>query len=124
MVMRLGGESVDRTSLNSILEKQEINPNTYFNDAAVQTVGQLMGADAVILLTSSHVIDHNTKKYSSSIYLRAVSVSTGKTLWESRLNGSVVVDKSLTNLHELIFDTIETKLYNELEIMLQKGINQ
>jgi hypothetical protein len=124
IIMRLGGEAVDRTSFNSILEKQKINPNTYFSDADVQAVGQLMGADAVILATNSHFVDHKTKTYSSSIYLRAVSVGTGKTIWESRLNGSVVVDKSLTNLHELVYDTLETKQYNALEDKLQKEFNQ
>ena len=147
MIMRLGSECVDRTNMNSILDERKIlltrinylytqpvgQPNgTYAardavnsqQNANAQTVGQLMGADAVIIAMNSQNVNHNGGKYSAGIYIKAISVSTGRVLWESLLTGSVVVNESLTNLHELIYDTLEAKLYNTLEDKLQKEIKQ
>ncbi len=123
MVMRLGSECVERTNLNSILNERKISPSNIANENA-QTVGKLMSADAVVITTNSQKVYHATRTYVTDIDIKAVSVVSGNILWQSHLNGSVSVDASLTNLHELIYDTLETKLYNALEDKLQKVINQ
>ncbi len=121
-LMRLGSECVDRGSLNSILEERAISPASLTHESA-QTVGRVMRADAVIIATNSQRVYHSTRTYVKDIDIKAVSVSTGKVLWKSLLKGSVVIDQSLVNFHELIFDTEEAKLFKKLEETLLKEMN-
>jgi tetratricopeptide (TPR) repeat protein len=119
MMMRLGSDCVERSKLDAILNEQKLSPKG-LTDEKVQYVGKLINADAVIIATIPSMGVHSTQSiYFEDIDIKAISVATGKVIWNSRLNGSVVANLDKYN-YEIIIDTIETKLYELLASKLKK----
>lgn len=116
MIMRLGKECVDRIALTPLLKKQKISMSKISIEDAL-TVGKAMNAQAVIMTTiNSRGFRNSSKTYFEGIIAKAVSVNTGQVLWESELKGSVVPADSVPYyLFELIYNSVETKLYDALE---------
>ncbi len=88
-------------------------------DEKAKQIGRYIDADAVIIAIIPNMGKRNPlNTYFEEIVIRAVSVKTGKVIWNAKLVGNVDAEPDKFE-HTLLLDTIESKLYDDLENMLR-----
>ncbi len=123
MLRQLGYEYIDRSNMIAKIEDQRLSLSDMTNEKA-QQIGKVIKADAVIITTITDMgKDHSKNLFYENISIRAISVTTGQVVWSSQLKGSVAAGQDACN-YSLILDSIESKLYERLQVKLQSGDRQ
>jgi len=121
LLLQLGFECVERVKLEALLSEQKLSLTGLTIDKA-QYVGKLINADAVVLTTIPSMGLHaDPYQYFEVIDIKAVSVASGKIMWKSNLKGNTARGNVRID-NDIIFDNIETKLYELLQKKIQKEI--
>lgn len=124
MLKGLGYTCLDRSKIIALSDDQKLSVTNLANEKARQ-IGNLLNADAVIIATiPSMGIDRSLNIYYENIDIKAISVASGQTIWNSRLNGRVDATDLEANSHMVILDSIESKLYDLLQSKLKSATNQ